>query len=259
MHRLLFACLPCLLATSLFAQPQIGGGTCSSSSLTGSYSSTLTAREVSSSASITKTLLGIGTATFDGLNKATFNLTNNTNQTAGTTQTWSGTYSMQSNCVGVVTITTGDNASFGVGVYNEGKDYVLTGQDGVYSFTGSGSLLPATCPASIPAGSYAFNGSGFTLSSGAISGVLYSSGVIQFSGTNAVTTTASLTANGTSVTTTTTGTYTLNAGCTATGSVTDLAGNTYTLAFTFTSPTASNFIFSGASSQITFSGAGRIL
>ncbi|MGA2597986.1 MAG: hypothetical protein ABSH09_13470 [Bryobacteraceae bacterium] len=259
MHRLLFACLPCLLATSLFAQPQIGGGTCSSSSLTGSYSLTLTARDVSSSASFTKTLQGIGTATFDGLSKATFNLTNNTNQTAGMSQTWSGTYSMQSNCVGVVTITTGDTASFGVGVYNEGKDYVLTGQDGVYSFTGSGSLLPATCPASIPAGSYPFNGSGFTLSSGAITGVLYSSGLIQFSGTNALTTTASLTADGTSVTTTTTGTYTLNSDCTATATETDTLGNTYALVFTFTSAMASNFIFSGASSQIAFSGSGRIL
>jgi uncharacterized protein (AIM24 family) len=193
------------------------------------------------------------------LSKATFNLTNNTNQTAGMSQTWSGTYSMQSNCVGVVTITTGDTASFGVGVYNEGKDYVLTGQDGVYSFTGSGSLLPATCPASIPAGSYPFNGSGFTLSSGAITGVLYSSGLIQFSGTNALTTTASLTADGTSVTTTTTGTYTLNSDCTATATETDTLGNTYALVFTFTSAMASNFIFSGASSQIAFSGSGRIL
>ena len=259
MHRLLFACLPSLLATSLFAQPQIGGGTCSSSSLTGSYSLTLTAREVSSSASVTKTLQGIGTATFDGLNKATFNLTNNTNQSAGAIQTWSGTYSMQSNCVGVVAITSGDTASFALGVYNQGKNYVLTGQDGVYSFTGSGSLLPATCPTSIPAGSYAFNGSGFTLSSGAITGVLYSSGVIQFGGTNALTTTSSLTAAGTSVTTSTTGTYTLNTDCTATGSETDTLGNTYALVFTFTSGTASNFIFSGASAQITFSGAGRIL
>jgi hypothetical protein len=36
-------------------------------------------------------------------------------------------------------------------------------------------------------------------------------------------------------------------------------GNTYSLVFTFTSGTASNFIFSGASSQIEFSGSGRIL
>ncbi len=146
MYRLLFACLPCLLAASLFAQPQIGGGTCSSSSLTGNYSLTVTARDVSSSVSFTKSLQGIGTATFDGLSKATFNLTNNTNQTAGTAQTWSGTYSMQSNCVGVITITTGDTATFSVGVYNAGKDYVLTGQDGVYSFTGSGSSASCDLP-----------------------------------------------------------------------------------------------------------------
>ncbi len=259
MNRLLFAYMPCLLAAPLLAQPQIGGGTCSSSSLTGSYSLTLTARDVSSSSSISKTLQGIGTATFDGLNKATFNLTNNTNQSAGAVQTWSGTYSLQSNCVGVVTINSGDTASFSVGVYNQGKAYVLTGQDGVYSFTGSGNLLPATCPASIPAGSYSFNGSGFSLSSGSITGVNYISGLVQFSGTSGLTTTANLTVGGTALSTSTTGTYTLNSGCTATASVTDALGDTYSFAFTFTSSTASNFIFSGASSQIIFSGSGRIL
>src|SRR5277367_206325 len=99
--------LPCLLAAPLFAQPQIGGGTCSSSTLKGIYSLTISGRDLSSSVSFSNVLQGTGTATFDGLSAVTFNLTNNTNKLAGQGQTWSGTYSLQSNCIGTVSITTG--------------------------------------------------------------------------------------------------------------------------------------------------------
>ena len=145
-------------AASLMAQPQIGGGTCSSASLSGNYSLSLNGRDVGSAVTFLNVIEGIGTATFDGQSNVTFSLTNNTNESTGRVQTYSGTYSLQANCIGGLTLTTGDTASFGLESYDQGKDFLLTGSDGTYSYTGSGSVLPATCSASLLSGVYAFNG-----------------------------------------------------------------------------------------------------
>jgi hypothetical protein len=257
-NRTMLAWLPCLLAVPLLAQPQIGGGTCSSASLSGTYSLTLTGRVVSSAVAFTGASQGIGTATFDGLNKVTFTLTNNTNQAFGIAQTLSGTYSLQSNCIGVLNITTGDMANFTLESYNQGKAYLITGQDGVYSFTGNGSTFPATCTAGVPPAVYSFNGAGFTLASNAITGFNYISGLIQLNLANAITTTWNVTANGSQKSNTTIGTYTVT-GCTATANVTDPAGNAYVLLFTITSGNGANFLVSGSNSQMIFTGAGRVL
>jgi hypothetical protein len=209
---------------------------------------------------------GIGTATFDGLSAVTLNLTDNTNKLSGQTQTWSGTYSMQSNCIGQVTITTGDTASFTLGIYNSGQGYFITGQDGVYSLLGSGNTQPtATCSMGTLNGTYQFNANGFALSSGTIGGVNQLSGLLTFNGTGGVTATAVLSVSGssTTVTTPTAGTYTVAGGCTATANITDSTGSAYSLVFTITSVTAagngSNFVISGASPTLMFSGNGRIL
>lgn len=252
------ACLPCLLAVPLLAQPQIGGGTCTSSALNGTYSLTLTGRDLSSSVAFSSILQGIGTATFDGLSKVTFSLTNNTNKTTGVPQTQSGTYSLQSNCIGVVNITSGDTATYILGAYNTGQAYFITGQDGTYSFLGSGNTVPATCAATTLSGVYAFNGNGDALTSGTIAGVNNISGLLTFDGTSAVTATWYVSASGSSKLTSASGTYAVTAGCTATASVTDLSGNTYVLVFTITS-TAGAFVLSGANPTLTFTGSGRPL
>ena len=115
--RIRAAALSCFcLAAPLMAQMQIGGGTCSSASLNGTYSATLTGRDVSSTLTFSKALEGIGTATFDGQSKVAFTLTTNTNQSSGISQTLSGTYTMQANCAGTLTLTTGDTAKFHSGV-----------------------------------------------------------------------------------------------------------------------------------------------
>ncbi len=252
------ACLPCLLAAPLLAQPQIGGGTCTSASLNGIYSLTLAGRDLSSSVAFSNLLQGIGTATFDGLSKVTFTLTNNTNKTSGVPQTQSGTYSLQSNCIGAVNITSGDTASYVLGVYNTGAAYFITGQDGTYSLLGSGNTTPASCTASTLTGIYAFNGNGDSLTSGTIAGVNNISGLLTFDGTSAVTGIWYVSASGTSNATSTTGSYAVAAGCTATATVKDSSGNSYSLVFTITS-TAGAFILSGANAQLIFSGSGRPL
>lgn len=257
--RAFVACLPGLLAVPMLAQPQIGGGTCSTSTLSGSYSTTLTGRTLNSGVAFTATSEAVGSVAFDGQSKVTFNLTTNTNKTFGTSQTLSGTYTLQANCVGQVTIASGDAATFTLSAYNTGKDYLITGQDGTYAFTGSGSALPATCPATLTAGTYPVNGTGFGLTSGAVSATFNMLGVILLSGTNTIAMNFTEATNSGTKNITSTGTYTLSSNCSATAQLTDSSGNTYSLVFEFTSGNGENFILASSSAVGVFTGSGRIL
>ncbi len=252
-------CIPILFASTLFAQPQIGGGTCDSSALNGNYSLTLSGRDVTANVAFSNIVQGVGTANFDGLSKVTFNLTNNTNKGQGVPQTLSGTYSLQANCIGVINITNGDTATFTLGAFNQGASFFIDGQDGTYSLTGSGSTLPATCGVALLNGTYSFNGNGFALNSTSITGVNYISGLITFDGVKNATTTWYLSTGGTSTTTSTTGTYALSSGCNAIATVTDSSGNTYTLQLTITNARGTNFLLTGGSPKLLFTGSGRIL
>jgi uncharacterized protein (TIGR03437 family) len=247
-----------LMAAPLMAQIQIGGGTCSSASLNGTYSLTLSGRDVNSSVTFAKVLEGIGTATFDGQSKVTFNLTSNTNQSSGISQTWTGTYTLQANCVGTSTLTVGDSASFSLESYNGGKDYLITGFDGTYTFTGSGSLMPATpCSTSQLTGSYSFDGSGYALTLGAVSGGNNISGLLQFDGASNVTANWYVASSGTSTTTNATGQYGVSPSCSGSATVTDSSGNVSTLQFIVTTSNGSNFLVSGTSPLLMFTGSAR--
>jgi uncharacterized protein (TIGR03437 family) len=237
---------------------QIGGGTCSSATLNGTYSLTLTGRDVNSTLTFAKVLEGTGTATFDGQSIVVFSLTNNTNQSSGVSQMWSGTYSLQANCTGTLTLMVGDNASFSLESYNGGKDYLITGQDATYTFTGDGSVMPtASCSPSQLTGSYSFNGSGFPLKSGAISGANNLSGLLQFDGKSVVTANWTVSAGGTSTSTMSTGQYTISPSCVGSATITDSSGNTSTLQFVVTTSNGSNFLVSGTSPILIFTGSGR--
>jgi hypothetical protein len=253
------ACLPGLLAVPLLAQPQIGGGICSSATLSGNYSSTLTGRSLTSGVTFAASTEGIGSVNFDGQSKVTFTLTTNTNKIFGTAQTLSGTYTLQANCVGAVTITSGDSATFTLEAYNQGKNYLVTGQDGVYALAGSGGVLPATCPTSLTAGTYPVNGTGFGLTSNALSSTFNVLGVIQLSGKNTIAMNLFEATNSGTKNISSTGTYTLGSNCSATASLTDSSGNTYSLVFEYTSGSGNNFILSSASSTSIYTGSGRVL
>ncbi len=255
----ILACLPGLLAVPVLAQPQIGGGTCSSATLSGNYSATLTGRGLSSAVAFTSTSEAIGSAVFDGQSKVTFTLITNTNKSFGTAQTLSGTYVLQANCVGTVTITTGDTASFTLEAYNQGKSYLIVGQDGTSAFTGSGSVLPATCPSTLTAGTYPVNGTGLGLTSGAISSAIDVIGVLNLSGTNTAAMNIVVATNGSSKNVSATGTYTLSTTCSATATLTDASGNSYALVLEFTAANGNNFLLSSASPTAIFNGTGRIL
>jgi hypothetical protein len=257
-YRTLLACLPGFLAVPLLAQPQIGGGNCSTATLSGSYSATLTGRSLTQGVTFLTTSEGIGSVTFDGQSKVAFTLTTSTNKSTGA-QTLSGTYTLQANCMGVITITSGDTATLTLSAYNQGKDYLVTGQDGTLAFTGSGSVLPATCPTTLTAGSYPVNGTGFGVASSAISATYNVLGLVQLSGTNNIAMNLFVAANGSTKNISATGTYTLGTSCTATATLTDSSGNNYSLAFEFTSANGENFILGSYSPVGLFTGSGRAL
>ncbi len=179
--------MSCLLAAPLLAQPTIGGGTCNSASLSGVYAVSITARQVTASGTFTGVLQANGSANFDGLNTVTISLVANTGQAVAAPLTWSGTYSVQANCAGVINITTGGSATLNLAIYQVGLspitfDFLLSGSDANYTYSGTGNTQPAGCSASTFSGVYTFNGTGFALTGTSVSGVENGTGVLQFDG-----------------------------------------------------------------------------
>jgi hypothetical protein len=160
-------------------------------------------------------------------------------QSSGTSLTYSGTYTVQSNCGGTVSITAGDSATFNLIIYNQGKSFLLAGSDASYDYSGGGSTQPAACGTALLSGAYVFNATGFTLASGTVQGVRNASGLMQMDGKGGVTATfTSLSPAQSTLSLTITGTYVLPNGCTGTGSLTDSLGDTFTLGFTVATSSA---------------------
>jgi hypothetical protein len=221
-----------IVTAPLIAQTKIGGGACNSSSLNGAYTFTLSGRQVATSGAFTGVFQANGSATFDGTNKATLTMNSATVQSAGTPLIYSGTYSVQSNCAGAVNISAGNSVTFNLLIYNQGKSFLITGTDASYVYSGGGSNQPTTCMASLLSGVYVFSSTGFTLTSGAINGALAAGGLLQFDGKNALTVNFTYVSRGQSpMVLALSGTYSISGGCSGTGTLTDLLGNSYSLAF----------------------------
>src|SRR5580658_5689907 len=142
--------------------------TCTNATLNGTYSLSLSGRDILPSAALTKAFLGVGTATFDGNGNFTFNLNVTTAASSTVAQKWSGTYNLPSTCLGSLTATNGDVGLYTLIPYNTGNDFTITGQDGTYEYSGSGAPQPAACLASTFSGPFAFTGTGDTFSAGSI-------------------------------------------------------------------------------------------
>ncbi len=226
-----------LAGAPVFAQTAIGGGVCNSSTLTGAYEFMLNGRQVTSTGSISKLFQGVGTAQFDGLSKITLTLTANTvatSQVFGTPLVYSGTYSMQSNCIGSISITTGDTATLALEAYSISSttliagSFALIGSDASYAYNGTGNIQPATCPTTLT-GVREFNTTGNSLSGASVTGVLDTAGILNFNGQGSLTANWSQVSNLTTTSVTATGTYVVGSGCTATATLTDTAQNSYAI------------------------------
>jgi uncharacterized protein (TIGR03437 family) len=238
-----------------FAQPQIGGGTCSTASLSGNYAVTLAGRQASSTA-FTSVYQANGVANYDGQGNVTFTLTANSNVSAVQPVKEAGTASISSNCTGTLTFPT---ETFNLAVYNQGKGFLFSGTDNISSFSGNGSAQPATCLTATLSGVYAFSANGFNLSGTTISSVADITGLLQFDGQSKLTADWTMT-SGTAMTQVSgTGTYAVNTPSSCLGSATlaDTNGKAYTFAFSLNDPTGANFLLLVSGPQITFSGTGH--
>lgn len=203
---LLFA-FSCLIATPLLAQTtsttSIGGGTCNSSSLNGTYAVTLTGRQVTSAGAFTNVFQANGSATFDGLSTAKISLTADTLQAAATALPWSGTYTIQSNCEGQLTVNTGGSVTFNMVLFSVGTpggtSFLLTGNDATYTYSGSGNAQPASCSTGMLSGVYTFNATGFSLNSDTVNDAVNGAGLLQFDGQGNLTTSLTLISVGSTV------------------------------------------------------------
>ena len=231
----------CLLAAPLLAQPTIGGGTCNSGSLKGVYAVSLTSRQVTASGTFTGVSQANGSATFDGLSAVTISLVANTGQAVATPLTWSGTYSVQASCAGVITITAGGSATLNVALYNSGADFLLSGSDANSTYSGNGNTQPAGCSASTFSGVYTFNGTGFALTGTAVSGDDNGAGLLQFDGVSRVTANITMTASGTpQLALTLTGSYSISSNCLGSATLTDASKNSYVMTFSVYNSSVAN-------------------
>jgi uncharacterized protein (TIGR03437 family) len=247
----------CLAAAPVFAQTTIGSGTCNSSNLNGTYEVSLNGRQVLSTGATSKLFQAVGTAAFDGLSRVTLTMTANTvttSQSFGTTLMYAGTYSLQSNCLGSISITTGDTATFTLESYNQGKAFALVGSDATYAYNGTGNAQPSTCPSTLT-GVHEFNANGSSLSGASVSGVLDVAGVLQFDGQGNLTANWTQVANLATTNITATGTYTVNSSCGASATLTDSQNNKYAVSISIYS-TAPDFALAVSSPQLVFDGSG---
>ncbi len=232
--------LSCLIASPLLSQtPSIGGGTCNSSTLNGTYAVSLSGRQVTSSGRFTSVFQANGSATFDGLSAVNISLNADTPQALGTSLPWSGTYTIQSNCEGQLTISTGANITFNLVIFNIGSaastSFLLTGSDATYEYSGNGNAQPASCSVSMLSGVYTFNATGFTLNGSGVNGVVDLAGLLQFDGQGNLTTNLNLISLGSTVSESgsITGTYSL-ANCVGSATLSD-SSHSYSMRLSITS------------------------
>jgi uncharacterized protein (TIGR03437 family) len=182
--------------------------------------------------------------------------------------TYSGTYSLSSTCQGSINITTGDTATFAMVAYNFDaitllpKSVTMVGSDATFAYTGGVSIQPASgCAISTLSGDWPFSGTGNQLSGANITGIADLAGAFQFDGQGNVTASWTGISNAASTSYTATGTYTVNAGCIGTISLTDSSNNIYTGALSVFGQDGNgypnNFELSMTTPQLIFTGAGR--
>jgi hypothetical protein len=130
----------------------------------------------------------------------------------------------------------------------------VIGSDASYAYNGSGSLQPATCPATL-SGVHEFNATGSTLSGASVTSVLDVAGVMQFDGQGNVTANWTQVSNLATSTIAATGTYSVGSTCLASATLTDAANNKYAVSLSFNSASPA-FALAISSPQSLFDGSG---
>jgi uncharacterized protein (TIGR03437 family) len=233
--------------------------------LTGTYEFTLSGR-LAPGGIPTKILVSDGAAVFDGQSKVTFNLTSNAvngSQAFGMQVVYSGTYSVQANCQGSITITNGDTASFSLVAYSvnattqQARSFTLVGTDANYAYNGGGNVQPSACAVSTLSGTWPFSATGNLLSGASNTGAADIAGVLQFDGQGNVTANWTQASNTPTVNVSATGTYSVTSACLGSITLTDTASNKYAGSVSIFGTAEANFELVAATPQLIFIGAGR--
>jgi uncharacterized protein (TIGR03437 family) len=226
--------------------------------LNGTYAVALAGRALSTSGTFTGSYQANGTATFDGQSKTAFTVAANTNLSQTQPFTYTGTYSIPSNCFGTLSLPiTGAAAVFSLVVWGSGADFDITGQDATYTYSGSGTTPPAACVTATVSGGYTYSANGFLLSGSAVSAVADESGVLQFDGQGNMTAAYTISSGGASTPITANGTYAVSANCVGTGSLTDSSGGANALNFSVSDTTGGAFDLVEANPKFMRSGTGH--
>ncbi|MGA2214992.1 MAG: hypothetical protein ABSH31_17095, partial [Bryobacteraceae bacterium] len=177
----------------------------------------------------------------------------------GQSFTYTGTYSVPSNCSGTLTITTTSAATFTLVVWNSGAAFDIEGSDATYVYSGGGNEnAPPACATPTLSGEYTFTASGFTLSGTTQTGSEGETGEYYFDGQGTVKATYTLSQGGVAqVTGTTTGTYAVTSGCLASATLVNPAGLATTLNFVISGVYGQNFDLLAESSQFVRTGSGH--
>jgi hypothetical protein len=163
-----------------------------------------------------------------------------------------------------VNITMGGSATLNIVLYGSGVDFLLTGNDATYSYSGNGNTQPSGCSTSSFTGVYTFTGTGFGLSGGAVNGVENGTGLLQFDGQGNLTVNITLAASGKALAgDTLTGSYSLSSNCLGSATLTDSSGNSYVMSFSVYSATKVNsngfYATLAQNSKLLISGGGHAI
>jgi uncharacterized protein (TIGR03437 family) len=203
--------------------PQIGGGSCSASMLSGTYFYTLTGTVPSNGRNVPYAELGELQANGSGgLSGSTYtNLSGQKN-----TYSLSGTYSVQPNCTGAITLTLNSQTTTALTfqIINNGQGMILARSNGGEVVSGrayrtTASNGPSPCGNGSLSGTYGYLLAGFATVSG-VSYLYSNSGQITADGNGNLSSAGITNQGGASSNTTGTGTYSVSSDCHGIASIT---------------------------------------
>jgi hypothetical protein len=214
-----------LLLTTMSATAQVA---CSNATLTGQYGINLDGSAFATAGNSGGTfqrLIGLFTADGAGLAKA--NLTTSSNGVV-TTVVYTGSYSIQSNCSGSLTL---GPLTLTVGPSGDGQSAVLAGVASNVALAGNLRKAPASCSANTLSPGYSWESDGQVVQAGGVATAVSAFVNVQLDGRGNLAGGMIRVQFGAPVTVTINGQYTLNTDCTGSMRFTDTQGTMYNIAF----------------------------
>jgi hypothetical protein len=215
-----------LLLATMSATAQVA---CSNASLVGQYGLSLDGSGFATSGNSGPTFQRtIGLFTADGAGLAKANVTTTLNGTV-TTAAYTGNYSIQGNCTG--TLNLGPSFVLSIGLGGGGQSAALAGVASNIALSGQLRTAPGACTASVLSPGYLWESDGEVVQAGVVVTALAGLANLQLDGRGGLSGAQTRVQNGSPVTASISGQYTLNADCSGTMHFTDMQAVAYNVAF----------------------------